>query len=194
MPMAQERPAVPTRPPVFLGCAAALGFLVVAVAGAAFAIAFLESGADTGRVELEQAEAYAPNSVSFVSSRNLYVVRARDGTFFALSDLDAANRANPGRQCRVSAVNRNDPDFEKLLSQYASQFSERAAGMDVLFREGCNNALYDATGLRLNSEDEPNLDRYPVTVSSRGLVEVNLAVRQCTQRASGELFAAIDCP
>jgi len=63
------------RPPVLLGCVSAVAFVVAVFGFFAFLIVFLESGADSGKVQLEDAEAYAPGSVEFVGEENLFLVR-----------------------------------------------------------------------------------------------------------------------
>ena len=97
--MGSSPPAV--RPPVALGCLAVVALVavlaVVAVAGATF----LESGSNGGYTLLDEAASYAPGSLRFAGEQNVYVARLTDGTFLALADLDAANRANAGRRCRV---------------------------------------------------------------------------------------------
>ncbi|MBA4180812.1 MAG: hypothetical protein C0506_09510 [Anaerolinea sp.] len=168
--------------------AALVLLILVALAG----IAFLESGANTGKVILDPAEAYARGSVEFVGKEHLYLVRLTDGTFLALSDLDAANRANLQRRCRVSPVPVSDPWLPQLLERLGGRMSAGAAGSTLVFREDCNQAVYDVTGLRLDA-DAPNLDRYPVSISETGLVGVDVSKRSCTARAGAQLFAAIPC-
>ena len=190
--MHREPPAVPVRPPVFLGCFGAL-LAVLAVAFAAFFfVGFLESGADYGRQPLDPAESYAPGTVSYVPKHSLYVAREADRTFLAFSDLDAANRAAPTR-CRVAQVALADPLLPGLLQQYASRMSPQAAGSTLLLRESCNRAVYDATGLRLDAEG-PNLDRLAVGVDGQGRLTVDLTRRTCTERTSVQLFSPVTCP
>ena len=92
------------------------GFHILAVGGALTAAAFflfiigafvvvtflfLDSGADSGELRLNVPAAYAAGSVEFLGDHNLYLVKLRSGTFLALADLDAANRSNQQRRCRV---------------------------------------------------------------------------------------------
>ena len=191
-PVGYERSNAPGRPPVLLGCLALVATLILLVGGAACAIVFLESGADSGTFQLDPAEAYAPGSVEFVGERNLFVVRTPDGEYFALLDLDAANRANQGTRCRVQLVPRSDPELVAIQSRHQSQFSSQAAGLAIVFREDCNGALYDATGVRLDNEDARNLDRYRVDVAANGRLEVR-AARRCTRRSGTDLFLDVRC-
>lgn len=180
------------RPPVLLGCLSAVAFVVVVFGFFAFLIVFLESGADTGKVQLEDAEAYAPGSVEFIGEENLFLVRLGDGEYLALADLDAANRARPERRCRVSPMQRTDARLPAILERYGSRMSADAVGSTLVFREECGGAIYDVTGLRLDA-DGPNLDRYPVSVDSAGHVVVDTAKRQCSQRGQLNPFAPVGC-
>ncbi len=157
-----------------------------------FAIRFLESGANAGELLLEPADAYAPGAVEFVGARNFYLVRLVDGSFLALSDLDAANRANAARRCRVAPVQAADPQLPSLLERHAGKTSAPAAGATLLFREECNKAVYDVTGLRLDA-DAANLDRYPVSVDESGRVVVDVSKRTCTVRSGERPFVAAPC-
>lgn len=160
--------------------------------GIVFFIAFMESGADTGKEVLQPASAYPPGTVQYESKHNYYVVRTADGAFLALSDLDAANRAS-ARKCRVAQVDLQDPALPGLLQQYASKMSPQAVGSTLLFRENCNSAVYDFTGLRLDGPG-PNLDRYPVSVNNEGRLTVDVTRRTCTEREGAQPFAPIACP
>jgi hypothetical protein len=180
------------RPPVLLGCVSALAFVVAVFGFFAFLIVFLESGADTGKVRLEDAEAYAPGSVEFIGEENLFLVRLADGEYLALADLDAANRARPERRCRVAPMQVTDARLPAILQRYGARMSADAAGSTLIFREECAGALYDVTGLRLDS-DGRNLDRYPVTVDSTGHLVVDTAKRQCSQREQLNPFAPAGC-
>jgi hypothetical protein len=180
------------RPPVLLGCVAAVAFVVVVFGFFAFLIVFLESGAATGKVQLEDAEAYAPGSVEFIGEENLFLVRLGDGEYLALADLDAANRARPERRCRVAPMQRTDARLPAILERYSSRMSADAAGSTLVFREECGGAMYDVTGLRLDT-DGPNLDRYPVSIDSAGRVVVDTAKRHCSQREQLKPFAPTGC-
>lgn len=180
------------RPPVALGCFGMLAAVVVIVGAVIFGVMYLESGTNT-RVILGDAASYAPSSVTFEPDYNLYIVRMGDGSFFPLSDLDAANRANPGRRCRVSLIPTDDPALPGILELHRSDFSPRAANSTAVFRETCNGALYDATGVRLNGEGL-NLDRHDYTIDDDGRLAVKNAVRECTQRDGTNYYAPVDCP
>ncbi|MCK9517740.1 MAG: hypothetical protein M0R74_01755 [Dehalococcoidia bacterium] len=186
----QAAPAV--RPPVALGCFGMAAAVVAIVGVVIFGIQYLESGTST-RVALGPAASYAPSSITFEAEHNLYIVRMGDGTFFALSDLDAANRAKPGRRCRVSLIPTDDPALPGILELHRNDFSPRAAGSTAVFRETCNGALYDATGVRLNGEGL-NLDRHEYSVDDSGRLEVKTAVRHCTRHEGADYFAPVDCP
>lgn len=186
----QAAPSV--RPPVALGCFGMLAAMVVIVAGAIFAVQYLESGTHTKAV-LDDAAAYAPSSITFEPDYNIFVVRMGDGTFFALSDLDQANRANQGHRCRVAPIPTSDPSLPGILDRYKGAFSPRAAGSTAVFRENCNGALYDATGVRLDGPG-PNLDRHAVDINGDGMLTVNTAVRQCTRHEGADFYIATPCP
>lgn len=188
-----ERGDAPGRPPVFLGCAAVLLVLVLLIAGGACAIVFFESGAESGVVQLEDADAYAPGSVEFLSERNVFLVRTRDGAFFALLDLDGANRAHQGRRCRVALVPGADPALTEIMSRHQLAFSRQAAGLPIVFREDCNGATYDATGVRLDLQGGRNLDRYKVEVAKSGRVEISTGARVCSARSPHGWFDKVDC-
>ena len=69
------------RPPVLLGCAAAL-FLALLLGGFALvSLIFLDSGADSGVLRLNVPAAYAAGSVEFLGEHNVYLVKVRDGSF-----------------------------------------------------------------------------------------------------------------
>lgn len=189
--MTRETPAGP-RPPVLLGCVGAAAFVAIVVLLAVAAVGFLESGANSGRLVLAPAESYSNGSVEFVAERNFFLMRLGDGSFVALSDLDAANRANPQRRCRVAPIQRSDPALPQLLAGYAGRMSAKAAGATLLFRENCNSAVYDATGVRLDGE-AANLERFPVEIDSAGRVTVDVSKRLCTKRDGGNALAVIAC-
>ena len=188
-----ERPAPAVRPPVALGCTLAVATLVIAAIVLTLFIVFLESGASDGKVVLEDAHAYANGSVEYVSKSNFFLVRLQDGTFLALSDLDARNRASAQRRCRVAPLNIADPALPGLLARYAPRMSPNAAGSTLLFREDCNLAVYDFTGTRLDS-DGPNLDRLAVTLTGGGKLAVDVTKRICTRHEGRETAVPARCP
>lgn len=180
------------KPPVFLGCFTALALVVLAFGIGSCLVVYWESGADTGQIRLEQAEAYGPGTVQYVGQHNLYIARLLDGRFLALDDLDAANRANPARRCRVAPIPAADPNLPSLVARYAARMSDPARGSTLLFREDCNGAIYDFTGVRIDT-DGPNLDRYPATVDTAGYLVVDTSQRQCTRREGTAAFLPRDC-
>jgi hypothetical protein len=188
--MPEPVPAI--RPPVALGCTFAVMAVVVVVAVIVFAIKFLDSGANGGTVTLNVPAAYAKGSLEYEPAENFYLVRLRDGNFLALSDLDAANRANQAKRCRVAPIATADPELPGLLQQYASRMSADAAGSTVLFRESCNGAVYDLTGARLDSQ-APNLERLSIDTDGGGKLVVNVTKRTCTEREGTNLFAPLKC-
>jgi hypothetical protein len=147
-------------------------------AGLVAAFMFLDSGADTGHLVLQPAAAYPAGTLEFVQAHNVYLVKLRDGSFLALSDLDAANRANQARRCRVSPINPVDPVLPGLLEKYAPKFSPAAANGNLIFRETCNGALYDLSGWRLDGAGPP-LDRFETGINTEGQVTVELSNRLC---------------
>jgi hypothetical protein len=192
--MTYQRPDPPSPRPVLLGCVGAAAVVALLVLIVIFVVIFLESGADDGQLDLEQARAYAEGSVEFVGQRNIYLVRLEEDDFYALYDLDAANRANAQRRCRVAPIAPNDPLLPALLEQYRSNMSAQARGSNFLFRETCNNAVYDVTGLRLDNTTAPNLDRYRVTIRNNGRLSVDLTERICTTRTASDPFTPTACP
>ena len=187
-------PEMPSTRPVVLGCVGAAAALLLLVALAIFFVVFLESGADDGQLELQHEAAYDEGSVSFVGERNIYLVRLDGDDFYALHDLDAANRSNAQRRCRVTPIPTNDPGLPALLDQHRAAMSPQARGSTLLFRESCNNAVYDVTGLRLDDPSAPNLDRYPVAIRSNGRVVIDLTERICTRRTPTGPFTPVPCP
>lgn len=185
-------PADSVRPPVALGCSFAVATLVIGALAVLALVAFLESGADSGKLVLDPAEAYARGSVEFVGQRNFYLVRLADGSFLALNDLDRANRASQQRRCRVAPMGTTDPLLRQLLDTLSTRMSAAAAGSTLLFREDCNKAVYDITGLRLDT-DGANLDRYAVATDARGRVTVDLSKRICTNRSVAAAVSFVPC-
>lgn len=180
------------RPPVFLGCFTALAVLVLLFGVGSCLVVYWESGADTGELRLELAEAYGRGTVQFVPARNFFVARLMDGSFLALADLDAANRANPARRCRVQVVAGTDPALPGLLEQFGNRMSPPARGSSLLFRETCNGAVYDFTGVRLDA-DGPNLDRYATSIDVTGHLVVNVSQRTCSERAGVAYVQPREC-
>lgn len=181
------------RPPVVLGCVAALAAVVIFGAFIVFFIIFLDSGADTGKVRLEVPEAYAEGSIEFIGEKNFFLVRLRDGSFLALSDLDAANRANQARRCRVQLTPLADPGLAPEAEQLRGQMSAQSQGAASVLRESCNGAVYDLAGARLAGEGR-NLDRFPVSIDGAGHLLVDSSKRECSERSAGAVFARVDCP
>lgn len=178
--------------PIFGGCfgVAVVGALLGATA--VFVLVFLDSGANTGRLVMRNADSYRAGTVEFVGERNFFVVRLANGDFLALADLDAANRAAEGRRCRVAALTAADARLPGLLEQYRSEMSVEAVGSTLLFREECNGAVYDLSGKRLDAGGR-NLDRYATSVDAEGRLRVDVSRRICTAEEEGESFAAASC-
>lgn len=174
------------------GCLALFAVVVFAGFFVLFLILFLGSGAETGEMELRVAESYAPGSYDYNGDRNFYLVRLGNGTFIALSDLDAANRAETGRRCRVSPIPGNDPALPGLLEQYRAGLQGPAEGTTLLFREDCNGAIYNVLGERLDAS-ERNLDRYDVSINDRGRVVVDVSQRRCTEGALNAEDSEVQC-
>lgn len=180
------------RPPVALGCFFAAAVVVVAVLVVAFGIVFLESGADTGKLELQPAEAYAPGYVEYIGDENVFIVRLLNGEFLALSDLDAANRAAQSRRCRVALTAINDPAIGIPIATLQGRISAGATGSSSVFREACLGAVYDLTGARLTG-DGRNLDRHPVSIDSSGRLVVDVSERECSVRSGTSTSEAVAC-
>jgi len=190
--MQDQSPEMSVRPPVALGCMSMVAVAVGIMAVLFFGIMWLESGA-TPRAVLDDAESYGRGTYQFEGKHNLYIVRLLDGRFLALSDLDATNRANPGRNCRVAPIPLDDPALPGILSKYAGQFSPEAMGSTLVFRETCHGALYDMAGVRLDNTEALNLDRHDVDINGQGKLTVNTAVRICTKRNGADVAETVPC-
>jgi hypothetical protein len=163
---------------------------VVALVGLiAFAIVFLESGADTGEVELDPADGYRLGTAEFVGEHNLFLVRLPDGGFVALADLDAANRASQGTRCRVGLAQMEDAQD---ADTWRSRISPEAQGSTSVLRETCFGGVYDIAGITLTG-DGRNLDRFAVAVNSRGRVVVDRSERSCSVREGNNWSVPVDC-
>ena len=167
--------------------------VVVVLAGiAAFAIVFLESGANTGEIELDAADAYAPGTAEFVGEHNFYLVRLPDGSFVALDDMDAANRASQGSRCRVGLAELTDAGLGLTPEQLRAGMSPEAAGSNSVLRETCLGAVYDISGARI-SGDGRNLDRFEVETTARGRVVVDRSERTCSAREGKSWTSPVQC-
>ncbi len=182
----------PLRPPVALGCTAAVGVLTLIAFIIVLGAIFLDSGADSGKVTLDVEDAYEPGSWTRVTARGFYLVRLLSGDFVALDDLDAANRLRTGQRCRVDTIAARDVTLAALLEKYAGRVTADAAGSPTLFREACNGAIYDLAGARVDG-DGRNLDRLAITRDQAGRIVVNTARRTCTTRAGIETTIPSDC-
>jgi hypothetical protein len=179
----------PARPPVLLGCAALAAVAVALIAAGACAVVFFESGADTGDIVVEGG--LAPGSLELFAEEHVFLVRNLDGEYFAMDDLDAANRDSE-RRCRASIVPPNDPDFATLRDRFARRTSAVAAGMLIFFRESCDGAIYDAAGARLDDEAGSNLDRFRVSARADGIA-IETGARTCSRREGDDWFVSVDC-
>lgn len=179
------------RPPVFLGClamaSALFAFVVIIILG----VQYLESGTTAWTI-LDDADSYPIGTYEFVRGENIFIVRLRDGTYLALDDLDAANRANAAVRCRVQPLTPTSSEFAAIRDRYARRMSPEAAGANLVFRETCNGAVYDYAGIRIDT-DGPNLDRHDLDINDAGNLTVNTAVRECSARTEDELAAARKC-
>lgn len=175
-----------------LGCFFVVAVLALIVGVAAFGIVFLESGANSGEVKLENAEAYAPGTAAFVASKNTFLVRLSDGSFLALLDLDSANRANQAQHCRVNLLPIDEPGTGATTEQLQGRISVAARGSSSILYESCFGSIYDIAGIRLNGTG-PNLDRYRVSIDDAGRVLLDTTKRQCSQRTSTSESIAMAC-
>ena len=188
-----EAPRLPhTSDPRPIGCLAIVAAVVFVGFFVGFLILFLGSGAETGEVALRPAASYAPGSYDYNGERNFYLIRLGNGTFLALADLDAANRAAEGRRCRVAPIPGNAPDLPGIIDMYAARIDGPAEGSTLVFREDCNGALYNVLGERLDAE-ERNLDRYDVSVNGSGNVVVDVSLRRCSVGPFDMADSEIEC-
>lgn len=180
------------RPPVALGCSLAVLAVVVGVLFVGGCIAFVESGADSGKVVLRDADSYEFASVDYQGENNFFLVRTPQGEFVAFSDLDAANRSNPSRQCRANLVRFGDPAHARITDDFGERFSRESGGSQIIFREACNDAVYDLAGIRLDA-DARNLDQFSVTIDRQNRVVVDVSRRICTSRDEREFRLSTTC-
>ena len=181
----------PARPPIALGCAVALAVVGGVIALAAFSVTYLESGAETRTIVLGPGASYAIGSVTPIAADRLFVVRLAEGTFLALADLDDASRAAGRQECRVAPIPREDPRLAGLLARHDARISPAARGLRFLFT-GCDDALYDVTGIRIDG-DGPNLDRYATSSDEEGNLAVDLEDRTCSERSAEQPFREVAC-
>jgi hypothetical protein len=179
------------RPPLLLGCLGLAALVVLVGAAIGSCVVFLESGADEGEAVLLPLDAYPPGSVDYIGEENLFIVRTVDGAVLALSDLDAANRATPGRRCRARLLSFGEAG---LSAGVTARVTQPAAGVEFVLTETCNGATYDITGTRIDLEAGANLDRYGVRLDGRGRVVVDLTERTCTARTDTAPREAVACP
>ena len=189
--MAELGPRMRARPPVALGCAAAIAVVVAIIAIVAFGVTYLESGADSQEVTLGLRDSYALGTVTPIPTERLFVVRLAEGTFLALADLDDAARAAGRQGCRVAPIPRDDPRLPQLLAAHETRVSPAASGLQLLFA-GCEGAIYDVTGLRIDG-DGANLDRYAISSDRDGHLTVDLQDRTCSERSGEQPFQEVAC-
>lgn len=189
--MAEPGSRRPARPPIALGCAAALAVLGGVIAIGAFSVTYLESGAETRTIVLAPRASYAFGSVTSAAEDRLYVVRLAEGTFLALADLDDASRAAGRQECRIAPIPREDPRLAGLLARHNARISPAAKGLQFLFT-GCDGALYDVTGIRVDG-DGANLDRYATSSDDQGRLTVDLQDRTCSERLAEQPFREVAC-
>lgn len=181
------------RPPVGLGCGAAVAMVVLAIVAVGFFVVFLGGGTSSDVITLAPAATYAPGTVTYDGEHNIYVARLAKAGFVILGDMDRANRESTTRKCRVQPMSSDDKELVPLTQQYSARMSPEAQSTTFLFKEACNGAIYDITGVRLDA-DGPNLPRYSSTVDASGKLEVDLKSRRCTQwEGADNPFAPIEC-
>ncbi len=180
------------RPPVALGCFLAVAAVVVLFALGTFAVLFFESGANSGKIRLDVPEAYAVGSVEFIGRNNFFIIRLRDESFVAVSDLDAANRSNQQRRCRVALIDLVDATSGLPGGTLTGRMSPGAAGATSVFRESCYGAIYDVAGARLDGIGR-NLDRFAVEVGPDGHLVVDISKRICSEQDGDAIFTRVDC-
>jgi hypothetical protein len=93
---------------------------------------------------------FPANSVTYLSSGRSYLVRMEDGSFLALSEVDA-DPANRLKGCVI----RYRPDLT-------------GAGKQGAFRDDCSGALFDLEGLAIEGGSPP-MQRHPVQVTDRNV-------------------------
>ena len=189
--MAQIRPPT-VRPPVALGCTAVAGVIGLLAVAAILAVRYFDSGSADGSLVLDIAESYGQPSVTRSGENGLWVVRTDKGEFFALADMDAANRATAGRKCKVNPVGAADPVLAELLTRYRGSLSAPVSNVGLLFREDCNGAVYDAAGVRQDGPG-PNLDRFATSVDGEKRLVVKTAKRTCSAREGTNASAKTNC-
>jgi hypothetical protein len=180
------------RPPVALGCGTAVLAAAGVVLAFVFFVVFLNGGSASSTVTLAAADSYAPGTVTYNGDHRFYIVRLKEGQFIILADMDAANEASTTRKCRVQPLKPDDPKLLPMLNQYGPKMSPQAQSTTFLFREACNGAVYDITGVRLDGTG-PNLARYASEIDPGGKLVVDLRSKHCSLRGSTNFFAPTAC-
>jgi len=180
------------RPPVALGCGAAVLTAAAVILVFVFFVVFLNGGSASSTVTLSDAATYAPGTVTYNGDHNFYIVRLKGTGFIVLADMDAANQASTTRKCRVQPLKSDDPKLLPLLQQYSTRMSPDAQATTFLFQEGCNGAVYDITGVRLDAPG-PNLARYSSNVNASGRLVVDLRSEHCSEHVDTNFFAPTAC-
>lgn len=143
---------------VSLRVVVALLVLLVLAAAGIFIHSCSQSTASAS-VFSDQISHYAPGSVTYLANARSYLVRANDGSFLALSEVEAAEAD------RVAGC----------LIRYRPVSSANAqAGV---FRDDCHGTLFNSQGIAV-SGDAPPMQRHPTVVSAK---MVSVQLRVCLQ-------------
>lgn len=121
-------------------------------------------------------DGFEPRSASYFELEHVFVVRMSGGSLLALYDLGPASQAEVDRgdesalDCRIQFV--DDENGLTSLGEPPRGFE------DMLFREPCQGAAWDAAGRQLAGPAGGDMDRFPVRVVD-GVVRIDVNNRRC---------------
>jgi hypothetical protein len=149
-PVDYEPGTVPLRPVVIVAV-----ILLAIVAGyLGYACVHSSSGSSTFT---DQVNHYAPGSVTYIAPARTYIARQPDGSFLALSEIEAA-QADRVAGCVI----RYRPDL--------------SAGSETgIFRDDCHGVVFNREGLPIDGASPP-MQRHPITSDGKTMA---LHFRMC---------------
>jgi hypothetical protein len=123
-------------------------------------------------------DGFVPGTITYFQLEHVYVVRLMDGAFLALYDL--------GPRMQALYDENEDPTWLQcralLVEQDARLFTELGrppSGFEnVVLREPCHGATWDAAGTRLFGPATGDLDRFPIAVVGDKL-HIDVGARRC---------------
>ncbi len=155
-----EPGTVPLRPVLIV-------FAVLLLVAAGFAVYSCTRSATSDGTFSDKVADYPPGSVTYLASGRTYLVRENDGSFLALSEVEAAS-ADRQQGCII----RYRPDLS-------------AAGQAGIFRDDCHGTLFNREGLAVRG-DAPPMQQHPVQVEGSGMSVRFTSCRATTAGAAPE--------